>query len=75
MTGTSQCPELRETTITLVADAAPWVARRVRDLARWAARQALPGTPRATPGRGTSSHSEGGHDAAASEARQVEGLL
>jgi len=38
---TSDRPKLRETAHTMVADVAPWIGRRVRDLAPWGAHQAL----------------------------------
>jgi len=38
---TSERPTLSETARTMVVDVAPWVGRRVRDLAPWAAHQAL----------------------------------
>ena len=38
---TSERPRRRETARTMVVDVAPWIGRRVRDLAPWAAHQAL----------------------------------
>lgn len=41
MTCTSERPKLRETARTMVVEVAPWIGRRVRDLAPWAAHQAV----------------------------------
>jgi lysophospholipase L1-like esterase len=38
---TSERPTLRDTARTMVVEVAPWIGRRVRDLAPWAAGQAL----------------------------------
>jgi lysophospholipase L1-like esterase len=41
MTCTSERPTLRDTARTMVVEVAPWISRRVRDLAPWAAHRAL----------------------------------
>jgi lysophospholipase L1-like esterase len=41
MSCTSERPKLSETARTIVVEVAPWIGRRVRDLAPWAAHQAL----------------------------------
>jgi hypothetical protein len=41
MACTSERPKLRETAHTMVVEVAPWIGRRIRDLAPWAAHQAL----------------------------------
>jgi hypothetical protein len=38
---TSPHPTLRETARTMVVEVAPWIGRRVRDLAPWAAHEAV----------------------------------
>jgi len=41
MSCTSERPKLRETARTMVVEVAPWIGRRVRDLAPWAAGRAV----------------------------------